>query len=69
MKKIIYVQPTTTVILMEAMNMIAQSINNATGGSGTTINYGGVGTVDNGGISARVKEQFTENFWEEDWDE
>ena len=57
----------TSVINMEAMSMIAQSINNAVGGSGTTVNYGGMGSADNGGIAARVKEQFTENFWEEDF--
>jgi hypothetical protein len=59
----------TSVINMEAMSMIAQSINNAVGGSGTTVNYGGMGSADNGGIAARVKEQFTENFWEEDFND
>jgi hypothetical protein len=59
----------TSVINMEAMSMIAQSINNAVGGSGTTVNYGGMGSSDNGGIAARVKEQFTENFWEEDFND
>ena len=69
MKRHSYIQPEITVVNMDTVSVIAQSINNAVGGSGTTVNYGGIGTVDNGGIAARVKEQFTENFWEEDWDE
>ncbi len=53
--------------MVDDTNMIAQSINNAVGGSGTTVNYGGMGSADNGGIAARVKEQFTENYWQEEW--
>ena len=62
-----YLIPEIYDVMVDGTNMIAQSINNAVGGSGTTVNYGGMGSADNGGIAARVKEQFTENYWQEEW--
>lgn len=63
--KRLYILPKVSLVRMNCVFMIAQSINRASGT--TNIQYGGLGTADNGGMSSRVKEQHTYNVWDDDW--
>ncbi len=60
-----YILPKVGIVRINCEIMIAQSISRTNGN--TNVQYGGIGTADNGGMSSRVKEQRTYNVWDDNW--